>query len=149
MSYSPIFFSPQSTGSSQNIVTSYYNNTGLAIAQGTPVSVNPSDGSIVLTDVTNEASVEAFVGFANVRIPTGTTGPVISMGRLLNIMTSFSVGDPIWIGIGGVLTNVKPNAGSGGFSSGDLVYFCGVLVENQTNPSLTDIQLFPQLIGQL
>jgi hypothetical protein len=148
MSYSPLYFAPQGGGTSIATVTNYTNATISMIAQGTPVSTN-TFGLVAPTDVTSQTSVQALVGYAQVRMPASSSGPVISNGRLENIMTSFAVGDAIYIGLGGTLINQKPDVGVAGFVEGDFVVFVGVLVQNQTNPSLTDIQLFTQTIGEL
>lgn len=148
MSFNPLYVGAQSKSSSRQVVTNYTNATAFAIPQGTPVSTNTS-GMISPTDVTNETSVNQFVGHAQFRISASSLGPVISGGRLENIVTAFAVGDPIYIGHGGTLINQKPDVGIAGFMAGDWVMFVGVLVKNEFNPSLTDIQLCSQIIGEL
>jgi len=153
MSYNPIFTGRQSTGSSVSLITNYYNNTGLAIPQGAPCSTQ-NDGSIGLTDVTSQASVQAFVGYANVRIPTATLGPIISTGRLENLSGySFSIGDAIYMSVGGSLQNIKPVDINGNpvapFTSGDSMVFCGVIVKGENNPLNQDLQIFTQNFGIL
>jgi len=148
MSYNPNF-TGASAAASRQLSTGYQNGTVSTMAMGTPVSTNTS-GQILLTDVSSETSSLAFVGLTNIAIPSAASGEVVSSGRIENVTTGFSVGDPIWVGsTAGTLTNVKPDNGSNGFTSGDFVIFIGVLVKNEFNPSLTDIQLFTQLIGQL
>jgi hypothetical protein len=149
MSYSPVSYNPQGTGSSTAVVTTYTNaSASVAIPQGMAVATN-SSGLVVPVDVTSQASVQSMVGYANVRIPTSTAGPVISNGRLQNITTSFTVGNPLWVGVDGNPTNIAPSVGVNGFVSGDFVVFMGVLVENELNPSETDIALFTQVVGTL
>jgi hypothetical protein len=148
MSYNPLFNGSTFNGSSRQLITNYQNGTGIAIPQGTPVSTN-SIGQIVPTDVTSQASVQAIVGYANVRIPSGAYGGVISSGRLENISTSFAIGDAVYIGLGGTLINTKPDYGVSGFAAGDWIVFVGVLTKNEFNPTLTDLQLFTQTIAQL
>lgn len=148
MSYNPLYVGQQSKTSSRQVVTNYTNGTGTAIAQGSPCSTN-TFGQIVPTDVTDQTSVQAFVGYAQFRIPATASGPVISSGRLENIVTSFAVGDAIYMGISTPLINTKPADGLYGFTVDDFVIFVGVLVQNEFNPSLTDIQLFTQNIGEL
>ncbi len=148
MSYNPNFTGSSVTASRQ-FSTGYQNGSGSTIAIASPVSTNTS-GQILLTDVSNETSALGFVGLTNIAIPSAASGEVISGGRIENVTTSFSVGDAIWVGsTPGTLTNVKPNAGSNGFASGYFVIFVGVLVVNEFSPSETDIQLLPQVIGQL
>jgi hypothetical protein len=148
MSYSPNFRGNQSNASSRQLITDYVNGSGAAIPQGTPVTVN-SIGQILPVDVTSESSVSGMVGYAYVRIPASASGPVISAGRLENIITGFSVGDPIYIGLSGTLINQKPDDGIAGFGPGDFVVFVGVLVQNEFNPAQTDLQLFTQVVGEL
>jgi hypothetical protein len=155
MSYSPFSFNPQSTGSSRQLLTNYYNNTGVAIAQGVPVSATGTANYVTPTDVTSQASVQAFVGYAYVRIPNASLGPVISGGRLQNLQGySFSIGQPIYMSVlGTYLQNTSPVDGSGDpiapFTSGDFAVFAGVIVENETNPSLQDLQILTQVIGAI
>jgi hypothetical protein len=154
MSYSPFSFNPQSTGSSRQLLTNYYNNTGSAIPQGTPVSVTGTANYITPTDVTSQASVQAFVGYAYVRLPNSSLGPIISGGRLQNLQGySFSIGDAIYISTTGSLQNTKPTDSNGNpvapFTEGDFSVFSGVIVQNETNPSLQDLQILTQVIGAI
>jgi hypothetical protein len=155
MAYSPFSFNPQSTGSSRQLLTNYYNNTGSAIAQGTPLSVTGTANYITPTDVTSQASVQAFVGYAYVRIPNDSLGPVISGGRLQNLQGySFSLGDAIYMSVlGTYLQDTKPVDSSGNpvapFVSGNIMIFAGVIVQNETNPSLQDLQILTQVLGVL
>lgn len=149
MSYSPVSYNPQSTGSSEAVISNYTNASSVtAIPQGMGVSCN-SSGLVVPLDVSNETNVKALVGAANVRIPASSSGPVISEGRLQTITTAFSVGNALYFDTSGNPTNIYPTIGSNGFVSGDWIVFLGVLVPNVANPSETDIQLFIQVIGQL
>lgn len=150
MSYSPFSFYQQGTGTSLGLVTNYTNSSGTAIPQGTPVSLTGSGDLIAPTDVTNQSSVSSFVGIAQFRINGSANGPVISNGRL-QILTgySFSIGDSIFIGVGGIIQNVRPDYGVTGFSAGDYVYYIGTVVANETTPLDQDLVIMPQLIGEL
>lgn len=148
MSYNPNF-TGASASASRQLSTGYQNGSGSTIPLASPVSSNTS-GQILLTDVSNEALALAFVGLTNIAIPSAASGEVISTGRIENVSTGFSIGDAIYIGsTPGTLTNIKPNEGSNGFVALDWVIFVGVLVKNEFNPSQTDIQMLPQVIGQL
>ena len=137
------------SSNSTSIATGYVNGSGSTIAQGAPVSVNGS-GQIVLTDVTSTTSVQAFVGYATASIAPSASGSVTSNGRLQNLSGyAFSTGDAIYIGIGGILQNTKPDYGVTGFTAGDTVVFCGVVVNNVLNPAHQDLQLLTQVIGVL
>ncbi len=136
-------------GNPSFLASMYQNGSGSTIVQGAPVSVNGS-GQIVLTDVTSIASVQAFIGLANANIAPSAYGQVISSGRLLNLSGySFAVGNAIYVGIGGIIQNTKPNYGVTGFAAGDAVISVGVIVKNTSNPSNQDLQIMPQIVGVL
>lgn len=148
MSYSPAFRGNTAQGSSKALASGYQNGTLSTITKGTPVSVGVS-GQVSPTDVTNEASVLALVGLMSVNTPSAANGTITDAGRLENITTSFAAGDPVWIAVGGGLTNVKPNIGGGGFLSGHFVVFIGVIVVNEFNALQKDVQLMKFIVGQL
>jgi hypothetical protein len=139
-------------GTSSNatsVTTTYVNGSGSTIVQGAPVSINGS-GDVILTDVTSSTSVQAFIGYASANITASASGEVISNGRLQNLSGySFTVGDAIYMGIGGILQNTKPDYGVTGFGAGDSVVFCGVIVNNTLNPSNQDLQILTQVVGIL
>ena len=112
-------------------------------------SVTDSTGLISPLDVSSDVSVNGRVGYANIRIPTSSLGPVISGGRLENYTTILPVGTALYVGKDGNPTNTVPSVGVNGFLSGDTVIFMGIIVKNETNPSNTDIQLMTQVIGVL
>jgi len=112
-------------------------------------SVN-SSGQLVPLDVSNQASWQAFVGYANVRIATSASGAIIANGRLQNVTTSYPVGTPLYIDTNGNPTNIIPSVGVNGFVSGDMVIFMGVVVANEANPMTEkDFALFTQMVGTL
>jgi hypothetical protein len=151
MSYSPLFRGSSSTAPSYANASGYQNGIVSTIAMCTPVSTNTS-GQLVLTDVTVEALSEGWLGLTDAAIPTTATGQVVTDGRIQNIPSGlgFALGDPIWVGpTPGSLTNVRPDLTAPGWSTGYYVLFVGVVVQNQFNPSLQDIQVSRQIIGQL
>jgi hypothetical protein len=149
MSFSPVSFNPQGTGSSRQVITNYTNASAInALAQGQACSVN-SSGLLVPLDVSSEASWQAFVGYANARIPTSSLGPVIANGRLQNFTTSYTAGTALYIDTNGMPTSTIPSVGVNGFQAGDMVIFMGVIVPNETTPSEFDIAIFTQLVGTL
>lgn len=154
MSYNPLYVGANGLGTSVALVTQYYNNTGSAIAQGAPLSATGTSNYVALTDVTSQSSVQSFVGYAQARIPNGSSGNVISGGRLINLQGySFSIGQPIYISATGSLQNTSPVDSSGNpiapFVSGDVMIFCGCIVQNESNPSLQDLQILTQVLGAL
>lgn len=149
MSYNPLYVGQQSAGSARQLVTDYTNASAtVAIPQAQAVSIN-SSGLIVPLNVSSQASWNNFVGYANVRIPTSSSGPVIANGRLQNITTGLAVGTALYIGKDSNPTSTVPSVGVNSFVSGDAVIFMGVLVNNEANPSEIDIALFTQIIGTL
>jgi hypothetical protein len=151
MSYSPISFNPQGTGSAESLNSSYTNNSGITpIPQAMAVSINGS-GFLVPTDVSSGASVNNFVGYAYIRIPVSSSGPVIANGRLklYTNTNSYPIGTPLYIGTDGNPTNIVPSVGVNGFTSGDYCIFMGVLVPNETNPLEFDISLFTEIVAVL
>lgn len=119
------------------------------------MSATGTSNYVAPTDVTSQASVQAFVGYAQARIPSGSLGSVISGGRLENLQGySFSIGDAIYFSVlGTYLQNTKPVDSSGNpvapFTSGDIMVFSGVIVQNEDNPSLQDLQILTQVLGAL
>ena len=138
---------PQISLSSEAVITKYTNaSVSAAIPQAQAVSSNGS-GLLVPLDVSSLASVNNMVGYALSRIPASASGSIISNGRLLNFTTSFAIGTPLWVDTNGNPTNIAPSIGVNGFSSGDYVIFCGVVVANAVSGA--DIALFTQITGTL
>lgn len=117
---------------------SYTNNTGSTIAKGTPVRVNPS-GTLSLIDVSVEADALAVIGVTSQDISNATEGRVSYSGRLSNISTSITVGQPVYISKIGLLTDIAPSAGANGFVVGDNIVRIGTIVQNKDNPSNKDL----------
>lgn len=149
MTYSPYYFGPQGAGSSRQVVTDYTNASAItAIPKAQACSVNGA-GLLVPLNVSSDASWKAFVGYANIYIPTSTLGPVITNGRLQNFTTSYTAGTSLYIDKTGNPTNIIPSIGVNGFVAGDMVIFMGVIVANEANNAEFDISLFTQFIGVL
>lgn len=151
MSYSPNWRGSTANATVYGNSSGYQNGTGSTMAVATAVSTNTA-GQIVLTDVTNEALSEGWIGLVATALPSTAIGQVATDGRLQNIPLGlgFSIGDPIWVGnTPGTLTNVRPDLTVGGWAVGDYILFVGVVVQNEFNPSEQDIQISRQIIGQL
>lgn len=148
MTYSPNFRGNTGNASSRQLTTTYQNASGSTIAKTIPVSANAS-GQIAPLDVTDETSALSMVGISAESIPNTATGQVTSGGRLEAVTTTFAVGDAIYVGLGGTLTNVKPDLDVVGWEAGYFVIFVGIVVKNQFNPALKDIQLLIEKVGQL
>jgi len=148
MSYNPSASGTDFKGSSRSISTNYTNATGATLPMASVVSANAS-GQIILIDLTSDISVGRFLGLTSVLMPAAASGGVINAGRVENVTTSFAIGDALYVNYDGTLTNLKPDYGVGSFAAGYYVIFVGVVVKNEFNSSLKDIQLMPQVIGQL
>jgi hypothetical protein len=149
--YNPVWQGSTGVGSSRQTKTLYQNGTAFTISAATPVSQG-TGLNILPVDVTDESSVEKFVGLADIDILSTASGLVVSDGRIENIPAGLGLatGDALWVGITpGSLTNVKPSLGVGGWSEGMFVIFIGVVVQNQFNPFEQDIQIFKQIVGEL
>lgn len=148
MGYNPLFRGNAANAPSRSLQTNYMNASGSTLAKGSVVAINTSS-QLVLIDVSQDASVSALIGVAVAAIPNTATGGVTSGGRLEDISQSFALGDAIYVGKDGMVTNVKPDYGVGSFVAGDYVIFVGVVVKNEFNPAKKDIQLMIQTVGQL
>lgn len=147
MAYNPNLFGANATVAGNS--SQYQNGQGATIVQGAPLSLNGA-GQVILTDVTDVASVQAFIGLAATNIASLAYGYVISGGRLFNLTGySFTTGSPVYVGIGGILQTTVPNYGVTGFGAGDAIIFCGVVVNNTAVPSNQDLQILVQIVGVL
>ena len=149
MGYSPLFRGSSFKVPARALATSYQSGSISDIVAGTPVSSNGA-GMISPLDVSSQSSIAGFVGLANALIPSSATGLVTTNGRVEALtLTGFSLGDPVYVGKNGTLTNSLPDYGVAGFAAGDFIMFIGVVVKNEFDSSLKDIQLMAELIGQL
>lgn len=152
MAYNPNFRGNVAKASSRQNKTGYQNGTGSTITQTTPVSKTGTTNHVAPTDVSDEDSVERFVGLFDSDTPSAASNLVVTDGRAESIPSSlgFAIGDTLWLGpTPGSLTNVKPDLSAPGWASGMFVVFIGVVVENEFNSSQLDIQLCRAPIGQL
>lgn len=127
---------------------SLLNNSGAPIVAFTPIRVD-TNGDMQTTDVSYESHAFSAIGILKEDTPESSSGVVVTSGKLENIPGSFSFGDAIFISKTGGLTNVKPDVGVDGFAEGDWIIKLGVVTKNQSNPTLLDLIIQVQLIGQL
>lgn len=132
---------------SSAVRTTLLNNTGLTILKGTPVRVNAS-GDLSKIDVSVDTDVLGAMGVSNEMILTGTTGTIVTGGKVEDI-SGFDFGDYIYVSKTGSLTHILPSEGVGGFVAGDWVIRIGVVSKNQTDPLLKDLFVNVQIIGQI
>lgn len=151
MSFSPYFLNKSATGTvsgSRGTITNFMNGSGSTLAKATLVAVNASS-QLVPVSVSDEPTVSKIVGCTGMEIPNAAIGSVVDNGRLEDVTISFAIGDALYLGKDGFLTNNKPDYGIDGFEAGDFIIFIGVVVQNEFNPSLKDIKLMISVIGQL
>lgn len=151
MSYSPQFSNTLATGqatSSRKIARNYTNGSGSTLSRGTPVSTLTS-GLVTSLNVSIQDSMDKFVGIYDQDTPNAASGRVIDSGLLENFTTSFAIGDPVYVGKTGNLTNIVPSIGVGGFVSGDFVIFIGIIVQNEFNNLQKDLKILIEKVGSL
>ena len=148
MSYSPNFVNNNPVQSSRKIASNYTNGSGGTLIKGSPVGTLTS-GLVTTIDVSSQTSVDAFVGLYNQDTPSAASGLVLDSGRLENLTTSFSIGDPVYVSKTGTLTNIIPVSGSNGFVAGDFVVFLGVIVVNEFNALQKDLKILIEKPGRL
>ena len=124
------------------------NLTGITINRGTPVRMN-SSGDVDFIDPAIEIQVLAIAGIANDDIANGQEGIIVTSGKVCDLTVAFAHGDSIWLSKTGGLTDIKPSEGVGGFVAGDFVIMLGVIAKNEDNPSLKDLILHIDIMGQL
>lgn len=123
------------------------NHSGGNLVKGTPIRVDAS-GYAAPIDVSVEA--QAFSAFAVVAsgIANNASGSYVSSGTLQDV-TSFSLGDVLYVSKTGDLTATKPSIGVNGFLAGDFVIRVGVIRRNVATPSQMDLVVNVQVVGQL
>lgn len=124
------------------------NNTGVTITKGTPVRAN-SSGELDFVNVSVEAESISAIGVVTEDITNTNSGEFINAGKISDISTLASFGDPVYVSKSGGLTATKPSLGVDGFVSGDLVIYVGIVAKNEDNPVLKDLIVNLQVIGQL
>lgn len=126
----------------------YNNASGITIPVTTPVKIRP-DGDIDFINVSIETDVFALAGVVSSTTNAGLQAPVVISGRIFDINSVFTFGDPVYINKSGFLTNIKPSIGVNNFVSGDYVVRVGTIAKNANNPILQDLILTLSLVGQL
>lgn len=130
------------------ISDSRQNVSGIAMPKGTPVR-STTAGDMDFINVSIEAHAFAASGITQDVVPDLSNGAVLTTGRLTNLVTAFTFGDPVYVGKTGGLTNLKPTIGIDGFVSGDYIIAVGVIGKNADNPANKDLILNIGIVGQL
>ncbi len=144
MGYSPNASNPLI---SRSTARQAINDTGSTIAKCIPVKITSLGMGTV--DPSVEADIDAFAGVTNAAVNDGDTAEIVTSGLIAQSGLSFAFGSAIYISKSGGVTNIKPSIGVSGFIEGDFVVRLGVIVKNEANPSLKDVLLNIQFLGQL
>jgi hypothetical protein len=123
------------------------NATGTTIAKGVPIRLTSSGAALI--DVSDETSANSIAGVVRTNLANGTVGEVITSGTIQDVATAFAISDVVYVGSDGNLTNIKPSEGVNGFVQYDWVIRVGVIAANVANPSLQDLLVNIQIVGQL
>lgn len=124
------------------------NDSGASLNKTDPVRLDAS-GNIQKIDPSVESQALACIGVAKSSVANGSSTAIVSQGRLEDVTTAGTFGDPLYVSKTGGLTNVKPSIGVGGFVEGDFVIFVGIVAKNQANPLLKDLMVNVRVVGQL
>lgn len=135
-------------GAVSSELPSRVNASGGSLNKTDPVRLDAS-GTIQKIDPSIEAQALACIGVAKNSVANGSSTPIVSQGRLEDVTTAGTFGDPLYVSKTGGLTNIKPSIGVGGFVEGDFVIFVGIVAKNQTNPLLKDLMVNVRVVGQL
>lgn len=141
-------FRPYTEIKSSGVEDERTNNTGITINKGVPVRINTS-GELDFINVSVEAEAINVSGVASEPITNGSKGSVVNSGKISDIATTAALGDIVYVSKSGSLTNVKPSIGVSGFVAGDFVVMVGIIAKNESNPTLKDLMLNVDVVGQL
>jgi len=144
MGYSPNASNPLS---SKSTAKQAGNSTGTTLAKCIPVKITSIGMETI--DPSIETDVDSFAGVTRTSVNDGDVGEVVTSGLISDSGLSFAVGSVIYVSKSGGVTNSKPSIGVGGFTEGDFIIRLGVVIENESNPSLKDVLLNIQFLGQL
>lgn len=106
-------------------------------------------GNIFSVDPSDESQVLRILGVLSDSTDDAVSGVVIFSGRLLNISTSFAVGDVLFLSKSGGYTVTAPEIGVGGFLAGDWIVRVGQITKNEDNPSNKDFKVELDIVGVL
>ena len=148
MTYNPNFTGNNTVPASASVKGTENNNSGFTIAQLTPVRIT-STGDLGTVDPSIEAQVQAIAGLVGGDILNGSSGDIVSGGRILNITTASIFGTQLYLSKTGGVTATQPDIGTAGFVVGDFVVSLGVIAKNASNPSNKDFIVRILLVGQL
>jgi hypothetical protein len=149
MGYTPlnVIIAATSTNT-QSTQSTLINDTGSTIFALTPIRVN-GNGTMETIDVSIDSSALSVVGITTTSVSDGVAGIVLTQGRILDITTSFAVGDYVYVSTTGTLTNVLPSDGVNSFTIGDFIIRIGVVAKNELDSNKKDLFVNISVAGQL
>jgi len=133
---------------SMAIKTQLINNSGATIQPITPIRLN-AVGQLALIDPSNQDQVFDGIGLTSASIANGTSGDVVTDGRIENVTTAYNVGSTLYVSKIGILTDQKPTIGTNGFVSGDYIVVAAKVVANIDTPANKDVIVNYKIIGTL
>lgn len=136
------------SANTQSTQSTLMNNTGITLPALTPVRVN-GDGEMETIDVSVDTSALSVVGVTSEDVSNGVSGIIVTHGRVLDITTSFAVGDYVYVSSTGDMTNILPEVGSDGFVASDFIIRLGVVAKNETDSNKKDLFVGISIVGQL
>ncbi len=149
MSYRPYAaIIAEATSAATGMRVELQNDSGSAIASLQPVC-SDSDGKIQAIDVSIEDDAIKTLGVSTTSISDGSSGLILTHGRLEAVTTPYSFGDYVYVSKTGDLTNILPSEGVGGFISGDYIIRIGTIVRNKSIPSQKDLLVNVTVVGQV
>lgn len=136
------------SGASNALEKEMTNNTGGQVNKLTPVRVN-SSGELDLIDPSVEDEALATIGIIKANISDSAAGIVVLSGILEDVTTSIAIGSDVFLSKTGTITDSEPEIGVADFTDGDFVVKIGTIMQNSSNPSLKDLNVNIQIVGQL
>jgi hypothetical protein len=127
---------------------SYLNNSGFTIPEFTLVRQD-SSGNINTINPSSESQVSNVLGILLQNTNDGQYGTIALLGLITNVITSFVLGDVLYLSKSGGLTTTIPEIGAGGFLASDFVVKVGRITKNLDNPLNIDLKVEIDIIGQL
>lgn len=135
-------------GSAESIIIPVLNGSGSTLSALMPLSVN-SSGQVIPLDVSDELKVKRFLGINLSSVTTGSEAAIVTSGRIVDVATSLTLGEVVYVSKAGGLTNVTPDLGVGSFVEGDFVVIAGRISQNPDNVLKKDFIVAVSIVGQL
>lgn len=143
-----LFGAGLTVGSAESIIIPAINGSGGTLSALMPLSMN-SLGKVIPLDVSDETKVKRFLGINLGSVADTLEAAVVTSGRIVDVSTSLTLGDVVYVSKAGGLTNVTPDLGVGSFTTGDFVVIAGRIAQNPDNLLKKDLIVALSIVGQL